>query len=180
MKNKFIFTILFTTIILIYSEGVQSQTTEIKVIDSTSAKPNKWKFGVGFGLSFIGGTNISLAPNITYQANEKISFGGGVQGSYTALKDIQNTTTIGGNVIFQYTPIKMLTALLEFAELNVSTETETPTGKMKNNYWDAALFLGAGMNVTEKITIGAKYNVLYNEDESVYTSPILPFVNISF
>jgi long-subunit fatty acid transport protein len=166
--------------ILLYSAETIAQTTTIAVIDSTSKKQPRLKFGCGFGLSFVGGTNISLSPNLTYVLSEKISIGGGIQGSYSAVKNLQNTITYGANVITLYSPIKKLTALLEFAELKVATETETPTGKVTNDYWDAALFVGAGFNITEKISVGAKYNVLYKEDESVYTSPIIPFVNITF
>ena len=68
--------------------------------------------------------------------------------------------------------------LLEFAQLRVSTKLEIDDSK--RNYWDSALFVGAGLSVTKKITIGAKYNFLYKEDESIYSSPVIPFVNISF
>ncbi|MEB8328905.1 hypothetical protein OO009_06020 [Flavobacteriaceae bacterium KMM 6897] len=166
--------------IMIYSENAFSQVTNIGVIDSTAKEPNKLKFGMGFGLNFVGGTNISLSPNLIYNVSNKVAFGGGLQGSYSAIKDLQNTTTFGGNIITQYTPIKKITTLVEFVELNVSTKTETPTGKVSENYWDSALFVGAGLNITEKISVGAKYNLLYKEDESVYTSPVLPFVNITF
>ena len=161
-------------------DTVSKGTTKIKVIDNVPKEPKRLKFGVGFGLSFVGGTNISLAPNLTYKLSEKISFGVGIQGSYSAIKDLQNTTTFGGNVSTLYSPIRKITALLEFAELNVTTKTETPDGEIEDNYWDAALFVGAGFNVTDKISVGAKYNVLYDKDKSVYTSPIIPFVNISF
>lgn len=177
---KLILKIILISGILMSGDIVMSQTTEVIVIDSTAQKPNKWKFGVGFGLSFVGGTNVSLAPNVIYNASEKFSFGVGVQGSYTAIKDLQSTTTIGGNVTGLYTPVKFLTTLVEFAELNVSRTTETPEGDVKDNFWDSALFVGAGWNITNKISIGAKYNLLYKEDESVYTSPVIPFVNVSF
>lgn len=181
MKNNTLLKNLILAIgIMLFSQNAISQTTEIAVIDSTSQKQKRLKFGVGFGLNFVGGTNISLSPNVSYNVSKKVAIGVGVQGSYSAIKDLQNTTTIGGNIISQYTPVKKITTLIEFVELNVATETETPEGKIKENYWDAALFLGAGYNITEKISVGAKYNVLYNEDESVYTSPVIPFVNITF
>ncbi|RMA58801.1 hypothetical protein [Ulvibacter antarcticus] len=166
--------------VLLFSVDGFTQTTQIEVIDSTAQKQPRFKFGCGFGLSFIGGTNISLAPNIAYQYNEKFSLGVGIQGSYSAIKNLQNTTTFGANIITQYTPIKLLTTLIEFAELNVTTKTETANGETEDNYWDSALFVGAGLNITENISVGAKYNVLYDSDKSVYTSPVIPFVNISF
>jgi len=161
-------------------QNLSAQTTTIAVVDSTSQKEKRLIFGVGFGLNFVGGTNISLSPNLMYKVSNKFTFGAGVQGSYSAIKDLQNTTTIGGNVVTQYNPIPQILTLVEFVELNVSTETESPEGKMKQTYWDSALFVGAGYSITPKIAIGAKYNLLYNEDESVYSSPVIPFVNITF
>ena len=178
--NLTIFILFFIIGILTFSDSAFSQTTQIAVVDSTSQKQNRLKFGVGFGLNFVGGTNISLAPNLVYKVSNKISFGAGVQGSYSAIKDLQSTTTIGGNVLTLYSPVKMITTLVEFVELNVSTKTETVEGEIKQTYWDSALFVGAGFNVTDKISIGAKYNLLYDEEESVYTSPVIPFVNITF
>ncbi len=150
------------------------------VQDSTQNAEKRLKFGCGFGLSFVGGTNIGLSPNLIYAVSNKVSLGVGLQGSYAAIKGLQNTTTFGANAIAMYSPVQMLTTLLEFTELKVSTKTETPTGTDTRKYWDSALFVGAGINVTNKIAIGAKYNLLYNKDESVYTSPIIPFVNITF
>ena len=51
---------------------------------------------------------------------------------------------------------------------------------MKDNFWDSALFVGAGYQITPKISVGAKYNLLYKKDKSVYSSPLVPFLNISF
>ncbi|WP_297764523.1 outer membrane beta-barrel protein [uncultured Muriicola sp.] len=155
-------------------------STNIAVIDSTAMEQKRLKFGVGFGLNFVGGTNISLSPNLMYSLSDKVAIGAGIQGSYAAIKDLQNTTTFGGNVVTQFNPSKKILLLLEYVGLNVTTKTETPTEQSKDTYWDSALFIGAGINITDKIAVGAKYNILYKEDESVYTSPILPFVNISF
>ena len=166
--------------LLVGIENLYSQETDITVIDSSAVVDSRLKFGLGFGLSFVGGTNIALSPNLIYSVSDKVSFGAGLQGSYTSIKDLQNTTTFGGNALFQYSPVNKLVTLMEYALLNVNTKTETPTGENKRNYWDSAIFLGAGLNITDKITVGAKYNVLYDKDESVYTSPILPFVNINF
>lgn len=115
-----------------------------------------------------------------YAVSDKVSFGAGLQGNYTAIKDVQSTTTFGINLLTQYSPVKKLITLVEFAELNVNTKQETLNGDIKDSFWESILFVGAGLNVTNKIALGVKYNVLYKEDESVYTSPIIPFVNITF
>ncbi|CAM3392047.1 hypothetical protein [Zobellia roscoffensis] len=165
---------------LFFSINTSAQVTEVAVQDSMAVVNKRLRFGCGFGLSFVGGTNIALSPNLMYSLSNKVSLGVGLQGSYTSIKDLQKTTTFGGNIISQYQPIDRLMLLLEFAQLKVNTKTEAVTGDIETDYWDSALFIGAGLNITKNIAIGAKYNVLYDKDESVYTSPILPFVNIAF
>jgi long-subunit fatty acid transport protein len=148
--------------------------------DSLKPKEKKLKFGCGFGLNFVGGTSLSLSPNLTYKISDKISAGAGLQGSYNAIKNLQNTTTFGANVLGFYNPNKSIQTILEFAQLRVNTKTEINSTTSTNSFWDSALFVGCGYNITKKFTIGAKYNLLYKEDESVYTSAIIPFVTISF
>jgi hypothetical protein len=186
MKNQLsIFKISLYTVLLISTTIMFSQTAKDtiqpqKAETAVVKEPKKLKFGCGFGLNFVGGTNISISPNLTYSLNNKIAIGGGLQGSYAAIKNLQNTTTFGANLIGQYKPVKKIMILIEFVELNVSTKKTTPTEQSTNSYWDSALFAGAGYNITNKISVGAKYNFLYKEGKSVYTSPVIPFVNISF
>lgn len=180
IKNKAFLKLLITLGLFIYYLNGFSQSVNNVITDSTIQKSSNWKFGMGFGLNFVGGTNISLAPNLNYKVSDKVSFGIGIQYNYSAIKDLQKTSTIGGTIVTYFSPVKKITTLLEFAELNVSTKRETPDGQITNTYWDSALFVGAGVNITNKITIGAKYNMLYKEGESVYTSAIIPFVNITF
>lgn len=179
MKILFLKTAVILGIYLL-SVNVHSQVTEVIVTDSTATTEKPLKFGCGFGLNFVGGTNIGLSPNLIYDVSNKVSLGVGLQGNYTAIKDLQKTFTYGANVIGQYNPIPMLTTLLEFAQLKVNTTTENIAGDIKRDYWDSALFIGAGLNITPNISLGAKYNLLYDKDDSVYTSPIIPFVNITF
>lgn len=178
--KKLAFKIAIFITLFIVSTEVYAQTTNISVIDSAATVEPKLKFGCGFGLNFVGGTNLTLSPNLMYAVSEKISLGGGIQGSYNSIKDVQKTTTFGANIIGVYNPTKKFTTLVEFAELYVNTTKLDPLNYVKNKFWESALFVGAGFNITNKITVGAKYNVLYDDDESVYTSPIIPFVNISF
>ncbi|MEP2279230.1 MAG: hypothetical protein ABJI11_07340, partial [Maribacter sp.] len=102
------------------------------------------------------------------------------QGSYISLKDIQKTTTFGANVIGEYNLSPKITTLLEFAQLKVNRTQETLAGDIKDDFWESALFVGLAYNINNKISLGAKLNLLYDNDDSVYTSPILPFVNITF
>jgi len=184
-KNRLVLKLALIISLFVFSGSIFSQTEKNidadKVTDTSSIKEQKrLKFGIGFGLNFVGSTNISLSPNLMYAVSDKVILGVGIQGSYSSIKNVQNTTTFGGNVLFQFNPIRKLSTLLEVVQLRVSTKTETELDNSTNKYWDTALFVGAGFNITSKITIGAKYNLLYKEDESVYTSPVVPFVNITF
>ncbi|GGD40170.1 hypothetical protein [Muriicola marianensis] len=179
MKNTFI-TYAVAVILLLVSNLSFSQSTTVMVQDSTDLVDKRLKFGCGFGLNFVGGTNIFIAPNLIYDVSNTISLGGGLQGSYTGIKDVQNTTTFGFNLISQYTPVRQLTTLLEFTQLRVKTKTENLPENTTDKFWDSALFVGAGLNVTNSISIGAKVNLLYDSDETVYTSAVIPFVNITF
>lgn len=181
MKLK-ILKLILAVGIFVYSYNSFSQTnvdsSQVKNVNSIVKMDKKLKLGCGFGLNFVGGTTINISPNLTYNVSNKVAFGLGLQWNYLSLKDIQSTTTYGANTIFQYNPSQKIMNLLEFAQLRVSTKYEEDDSK--NNYWDSALFIGAGLNITKNISIGAKYNFLYKEDESIYTSPVIPFVNISF
>lgn len=161
-----------------FAQTNEDDKQEKKADTSKVMVDKKVEFGVGFGLNFVGGTNINLSPNLTYNVSNKIAFGLGVQYNYLALKDIQTTHTYGGNLLFQYSPSQKIMTLLEFVELRVSSTSEIDN--ITQRFWDSALFAGAGYNITNKITVGAKYNFLYDEDESIYSSPVIPFVNISF
>lgn len=143
-----------------------------------SVKPKRLNFGLGFGFNFVGGTNISLAPNLTYKVSDKLSVGAGLQFSYMGIKNLQKTITYGVNALAFYTPVNRLITTIEFAQLKVNRELLTTN--VKDDFWESALFLGAGFQITPKIAAGAKYNVLYNKNKSIYSSPIVPFVNINF
>lgn len=175
MRTTFLDYFKTALFIVFLSTNLSAQT-----VTDLIPKEKKLKFGCGFGLNFVGGTSLSLAPNLTYKVSEKISFGAGIQGSYNKIKNLQNTTTFGANLLGFYAPIANLQTQLEFAQLRVNTKTETNAIEVKNSYWDSALFVGAGYTIAKKITVGAKYNFLYDEDKSVYSSPIIPFVNIVF
>ncbi len=68
--------------------------------------------------------------------------------------------------------------MLEYTLLKVSSTNES--NKPSRDFWDTRLFVGAGLNITSKISVGAKYSLLYKDGESIYTSTVISFVNINF
>ena len=121
---------------------------------------------------------MNLSPNLTYRINERMSAGAGVLFNYNAVKNLQTTTTVGANLIYYYFPVAKLLTTAEFAEMYVSRKNKVTD--FKDDFWDSALFVGAGYQITPKISVGAKYNLLYKKDKSVYSSPLVPFVNVNF
>ncbi len=179
MKKPF-FTVALFAIAAFSTCAVKAQTQidSLKTVDNPLNPEKKLKLGLGFGLNFVGGTSLSLSPNLTYKINDKMAAGAGLLFNYNAVKNLQTTTTVGANVLYFYTPIEKLITTAEFAEMYVNRDLKF--SGIKDNFWDTALFVGAGYQITPKISAGAKYNLLYNKNKSVYSSPFVPFVNISF
>lgn len=166
-------------IFLVQETQAQIQIDSLATVNKKdSTLKNRLKFGLGFGVNFVGGTNLSLSPNLTYLLTKNFSIGGGLQFNYAGLKGIQKTTTYGANALVYFTPVRQLLTTLEFSELHVNRNALITN--TKNEFWESALFIGGGIQITPKFSLGAKYNVLYNKNESVYSSPVVPFINISF
>ena len=178
MKNYVLFFNFVLVMGSVQNISAQVQMDSIKTVDNPVEPAKKLNFGLGFGLNFVGGTSISLSPNLTYNLNDKFSVGAGLLFNYTGIKEVQKTTTIGANIIGNYYPVKKLLTTIEFAEMHVNRNMII--SNTKDEFWDSALFVGAGYQITQKISVGGKFNVLYNKDKSVYSSPFVPFVNISF
>ncbi len=166
-------------IFLINSNSINAQ-------DTTTPKPennfwNKVQFGGGLGLGIGSGyTNITVAPSAIYNFNELFSLGTGLQGSFISQKDTFKSTVVGVNVIGLFNPIEEIQLSLEVEEVNVSTKFQSVGNTtVKNNFWNTGLFIGAGYR-TNNVTIGARYNLLFDKDKSVYSDALMPFVRVYF
>jgi len=131
--------------------------------------------GLSFGDGFFSGT---LAPSAIYQFNSQFSAGLGLNGTYNSLKNTYSSTIFGASVIGLFNPIPEIQISGEFEELNVNREFDNILFE-DENYWYPALFLGAGYR-TNNITIGIRYDVLYDRDKSIYADPWAPFVRVYF
>ncbi len=138
------------------------------------------RFGGGIGLSigdgFFGAT---LAPSAIYQLNDQFAFGLGLNGTYNKQKDVYTSSIIGANVIALFNVLPQVQVSGEFEELNVVRKFERELGIENDNYWYPALFLGLGYT-NGNFTFGLKYDVLYDQQKSVYSDAYIPFVRIFF
>lgn len=138
------------------------------------------RFGGGIGLSFGNGFfSGTLAPSAIYQFDQRWAMGLGLNGTYNKQKNTYSSTIIGGSVITLYNVIPEIQLSAEFEELNVNRSYDSRLGLEDDNYWYPALFLGAGFR-TNNITVGIRYDVLYDETDSIYANAWMPFFRVYF
>jgi len=134
-------------------------------------------FGGSLGLSIGSGfTNIVVAPSVIYDVNDYFSAGGGLQGSYVNWKNNFESYIYGASLIGLVNPIEQIQLSAELEQLRVNTTYED---NFKDNFWNTALFLGAGYRANN-VTIGVRYNVLFKESNNVYNEAFMPFIRIYF
>lgn len=177
-------TLIFTLILsLVVSSNFNAQI----IPASTQNQPNPfWKnvsFGGGLGLS-IGSDYFmwSVSPSAIYNFNEHFSAGMGLSYMYLREKRFNNYSfsAYGGSLLFLYHPIRELQFSLEPEGMWVNyTFLATSTGRETERFFQESLFLGAGFR-TGNVTVGARYNVLYNSKRNIYGTALMPFVRVYF
>lgn len=177
MKNSHSFWIsktIFCFFFLVISQGVLAQ-------GNASQKNDFWQrvqIGGGVGVSVGSGyTDVSLAPGAIYNFNPYFSAGVGLQGAYLRSKNFYEAYVYGGSLIGLFNPIEQVQVSAELEQVRVSRNFTGTRGS--DNFWNTALYLGAGYRV-QNVTIGARYNVLYSEDDFVYGDAFMPFVRVYF
>ena len=132
---------------------------------------------MSFGDGFFSGT---LAPNAIYDFNPYVSSGIGLNLTYNTRKNIYKSTILGGSLITLFNVLPQMQLSTEFEQLNVDRNfDEQYVTNEDDNYWYSALFLGAGYR-TGNVIFGIRYDVLYDEDKSIYAEPWIPFVRVFF
>lgn len=139
------------------------------------------QFGGGFGLSVGSGfTDVTIAPSAIYNFNKYFALGAGLQGSIVSQKNFYSSAIYGANAIALFNPIEEAQISLELEQVRVNTTfRNTTTGTIKDNFWNTGLFIGAGYRM-DNITVGARYNVLFDKDKSVYSDALMPFIRVYF
>ncbi len=140
---------------------------------------SKVLYGGGLGLGFGNNTfNVAVSPSAIYQANEQLAIGMGLSFNYSKFRE-SKLTAYGGSVLTYYNPIRAFQLSAEFEQLRVNRVFEITGANFEDNYWSPALFLGVGYS-NRNVTVGIRYDVLYNEDKSIYADPWMPFVRVYF
>lgn len=147
-------------------------------------QPNEFwqqvRFGGGIGLSFSNDFfSATLAPSALYEFNPSFGFGVGLNGTYNSLKNNYTSTILGGSILALWNVIPELQLSAEFEELNVHRNFEDSFAIEDENYWYPGLFLGAGFR-SNHVTFGIRYDVLYDEEQSIYANAWVPFIRVYF
>ena len=148
---------------------------------STNAHPfwEKVRFGGGLGLGFGNNSfNIQLAPSAIYEANTYYATGFGLQFNYAEFND-DRFLGYGATWLNLFNPIPMIQLSTELEQWRVNLSNESFGIPLEENYWLTSLFLGAGYR-NNNITFGIRYDVLYDDDRSLYADPWVPFVRVYF
>ena len=177
-KSQFVNKILVLGVIFCFFS-----TSSISQNLKTKEEPSFWshvQFGGAVGLSFGDGFfSGTLAPSAIYKFNPQFGLGLGLNGTINSRKNNYKSTLIGGSIITLYNPIQDVQLSAEFEELNVNRKWDKSLAIKDQNYWYSALFLGAGYRI-QNITIGIRYDVLYDKEKSVYAEPWAPFFRFYF
>jgi hypothetical protein len=148
-------------------------------------------FGGGFGAAFGSDySNFSLSPGMIYEINQHFGVGLGLQASYVKVDgdydpfddNLSNYKSwiYGGSVIGLFNVIEEVQLSLELEQVRVNSKFSYPDEpSFSDNFWNTALFVGAGYRA-ENVTLGVRYNLLFDKDKSVYYEPFMPFVRVYF
>ena len=120
-----------------------------------------------------------MAPSAIYQFDNPIAVGFSINGTYNSQKYFYKSTILGASVIGLFNPINEVQLSAEFEELNVDRNWDSRTGIEDENYWYPALFLGLGYS-SNNVTVGVRFDVLYDKYKSIYANSWAPFIRVYF
>lgn len=170
----------FVFFLFIFSTFANAQPKETQTTQKQQAKFwSNIRYGGGIGLNFGDGyTNIAIAPSAVYVFSDQFAAGPSINFNYSSRKNYFDATVIGASILGLYQPIGELQLSAEFEENNVNLKdkiTETT-----RNYWYSALYIGGGYNIRKFGAIGVRYDILFNEEKSIYGSALIPFIRVYF
>lgn len=152
-------------------------------VQAQGEQPRFWsnvQYGGGLGMSFGDGFfSGTIAPSALYRFNNRIATGIGLSGTYSSEKNFYTATIIGASSITLFNVIREIQLSAEFEEYYVNRNFDDDLNFEDDNYWIPALFFGVGFQ-TQNVTMGIRYDVLYDSSKSVYANAYIPFVRFYF
>jgi hypothetical protein len=158
--------------------GFSQEPTQTKA--ETESFWDHVQFGGGLGVA-IGNdfTDITIAPSAIYNFNEHFALGTGLQYSRLKQKNFYSSNVIGGSLVGLYNPIEEIQLSLELEEVHVNTSYDNLYDNVKRSFWNTGLYVGGGYRA-DNVTIGARFNLLFDKDKDLYGDAFMPFVRVYF
>ena len=175
MKKILLFIFSLTLSTFAFSQVSQNQTIN-----------NNWRFGGGLGLSFgnNGYFGFNVSPSVGYMVANNLELGA-TAGYQYAKDDYSKLNLFNVGPYINFFPIEniFLRANYMYYTGKQKFDDRTPyyNSVYEANLDESALWLGAGYqsNGQVRFQAGVLYNVLYKENESIFSSGFQPFMGIS-
>lgn len=140
----------------------------------------KVQFGGGIGLSLGSGyTDIIISPSAIYNINSIVAVGTGLQFGYVSARNNYTSTIYGASLIGFLHPVPKVQLSAELEQIRVNTSYKNIGATISESFWNTALYIGAGYR-TGNVTVGVRYDVLFNDNRSYYSDAFMPFVRVYF
>ncbi|MCM4169249.1 hypothetical protein KCTC52924_00688 [Arenibacter antarcticus] len=157
----------------------------LTTISYSQGKPTTsdfWKrvqLGGGLGLGFGNNSfNASVSPSAIYRISNEFGMGMGLNLNYAKFNNAK-LLAYGGSFLTFYNPIPVLQFSAELEQLRVNTRIELDGRNSENAYWSPALFTGIGYSMPN-VTLGVRYNLLHDDQKSIYANALMPFIRVYF
>ncbi len=146
--------------------------------DQQVPQPTFWdhvRFGGGLGFGFgTDITTIDVSPSAIYDFQNGFALGIGIGYLYAKNRDIKSNV-ISPSLITLYNPAEEIQLSAEFEQLYVSQKF----GSSNFSYDYPALYLGLAYR-TGWAAFGMRYDVLYDERDSIFGSAFSPIIRFYF
>lgn len=160
--------VLILIVFSLYAQQNKKDNSDVNFWD-------KVQFGGGLNIGVSNNiTNLGISPSAIYNFNDQFKAGVGLSYLYSKHKEIdQGLNIYGGSIIGLYNPSEEIQVSTEFEE-NIILQSGFDSKNVE------ALYLGLGYSVGRNITLGIRYDVLYDENKSIYGSAFSPIVRVYF
>lgn len=164
--------------LLLSFNGFSQEQTQTKA--ETESFWDHVQFGGGLGVALGNDfTDVTIAPSAIYNFNEHFALGTGLQYSRLKQKNFYDSNVVGASIVGLYNPIEEIQLSLEVEEVHVNTTYTDLYDNVKRSFWNTGLYIGGGYRA-DNVTIGARFNLLFDKDKDLYGDAFMPFIRVYF
>lgn len=150
----------------------------ITSINTYSQRSDFWRnvrFGGGFTLGFGNQTTIGVSPSAIYNFDNGFAVGAGLGYLYSEINDF--TTNLYSTSLIGLYQTNFGVQFSSDFDYHFANQSDFNGGTFRTNF--PALHLGLAYN-HGRFAFGLRYDVLYDENKSVFASPFSPVIRFYF